>query len=352
MKAAVWYGKKDVRVMDVPEPKLPGENFVKIKVEWCGICGSDLHEYLAGPIFIPTTTPHPLTGGTAPLTLGHEFSGTIIEVGSEVKGFKVGDRVAPDACWVCHECNPCKLGMYNVCEKLAFTGLMTDGAFAEYVVVPDYTLYKMPDNMSFEAGALIEPLSVGIHAVRSGPLIEGESVVIFGAGTIGLCTLLAARAAGAGKIYVVEVAKARKEFAAKMGAHEVLDPTEIDIKARILELTGGIGPDVVFECIGSDKVTPIAIEVARTGGKIILSGIYEKETSLQMNTIVFTDKTVIGSLAYAGDFKTAIDLVSDGRIDISLLVTGRIGIDDIIEKGFEELVNRKDENVKIIVKPC
>jgi len=136
-----------------------------------------------------------------------------------------------------------------------------------------------------------------------------------------------------------------------MGAHEVLDPTEIDIKARILELTDGIGPDVVFECIGSDKVTPTAIEVARTGGKIILSGIYEKETSLQINTIVFTDKTVIGSLAYAGDFKTAIDLVSDGRIDISPLVTGRISIDDIIEKGFEELVNRKDENVKIIVKP-
>ena len=122
MKAAVWYGKKDVRVMDVPEPKLPGENFVKIKVEWCGICGSDLHEYLAGPIFIPTTTPHPLTGGTAPITLGHEFSGTIVEVGSDVKKFKVGDKVAPDACQVCHECNPCKLGMYNDCEKLEFTG--------------------------------------------------------------------------------------------------------------------------------------------------------------------------------------------------------------------------------------
>jgi len=351
MKAALWYGNKDVRVMDVPEPPAPCKGEVKIKVEWCGICGSDLHEYIAGPIFIPTTTPHPLTGKIAPLILGHEFSGTIVEVGSEVKGYKVGDRVAPDACQVCHECNPCKIGKTNVCEKLAFTGLMADGAFAEYVNVPDYTLYKIPDNMSFEEAALIEPLAVAVHAVRQGPLVEGDSVVIFGAGTIGLCTLLAVRAAGAAKIYVIELAKARKELAKKLGAHEVLDPSEIDINTKIRELTNGIGPDVVFECIGNDKVTPTAIEVARSGGKVILMGVYEKETSLQMNSVVFTDKIIIGSLAYAGDFKTAIDLVSDGRIDVSPLITGKIHINDIIEKGFEELINRKNENVKIIVKP-
>jgi hypothetical protein len=136
MKAAVWYAQKDVRVVDVLEPPQPPKAWVKIKVEWCGICGSDLHEYVAGPIFIPVGAPHPLTGGTAPVTLGHEFSGTIVEVGEGVTKFKVGDKVAPDACQVCWDCYSCKRMDYPCCEKLAFTGLHTDGAFAEYVYSP------------------------------------------------------------------------------------------------------------------------------------------------------------------------------------------------------------------------
>ncbi|SNS18157.1 (R,R)-butanediol dehydrogenase / meso-butanediol dehydrogenase / diacetyl reductase [Anaerovirgula multivorans] len=351
MKAAVWYGKKDVRIMDVPEPPTPDKGKVKIKVQWCGICGSDLHEYLAGPIFIPTAEPHPLTGDVAPIILGHEFSGEIVEVGPEVKGFKVGDRVAPDACHVCHECNPCKIGKYNVCEKLAFTGLMTNGAFAEYVVVPDYTLYKIPDNMTYETAALLEPLSVGIHAVRQAPIVQGESVVIFGAGTIGLVTLQAVRAAGASKVYVVEVAKVRRAYAKQMGATEVFDPNKVDIKEKIKEVTKGVGADVVFECIGSEKVTPIAIEVARTGGKIVTVGVYEKETSLNFNNIVFKDKHIIGSLGYAKDFAIAIDLINDGRINVEPLITGKIKIDDLIKRGFDELINRKEENIKILVTP-
>ncbi|AKL94002.1 (R,R)-butanediol dehydrogenase BdhA [Clostridium aceticum] len=350
MKAAVWYGKKDVRIMEVPEPPAPGKGKVKIKVQWCGICGSDLHEYLAGPIFIPTE-PHPLTGDTAPIILGHEFSGEIVEIGPGVEGFKVGDRVAPDACQVCHICNPCKIGKYNVCEKLAFTGLMTNGAFAEYVVVPDYTLYKIPDNMTYETAALLEPISVGIHAVRQAPILQGENVVIFGAGAIGLATLQAVRAAGASKIYVVEVAKARKAYAKQMGATEVLDPNEVDIRKKIKEVTKGVGTDVVFECIGSEKVTPLAVEVARTGGKIVVVGVYEKETSLNFNSIVFKDKHIIGSLAYAGDFEIAIDLMNDGRIQADPLITGKIKIDDLVEKGFNELVHRKEENIKILVTP-
>ncbi|AOY75853.1 2,3-butanediol dehydrogenase [Clostridium formicaceticum] len=350
MKAAVWYGKKDVRIMEVPEPPAPGKGEVKIKVQWCGICGSDLHEYLAGPIFIPTE-PHPLTGDKAPIILGHEFSGEIVEIGPEVEGFKVGDRVAPDACQVCHTCNPCKIGKYNVCEKLAFTGLMTNGAFAEYVVVPDYTLYKIPDDMTYETAALLEPISVGIHAVRQAPILQGENVVIFGAGTIGLATLQAVRAAGASKIYVVEVAKARKAYAKQMGATEVFDPNEVDIKEKIKEVTKGVGTDVVFECIGSEKVTPLAVEVARTGGKIVVVGVYEKETSLNFNNIVFKDKHIVGSLAYAGDFEIAIDLMNDGRIQADALITGKIKIDDLVEKGFDELVHRKEENIKILVTP-
>lgn len=350
MKAAVWYGKKDVRVMDVPEPPSPKEGYVKVKVQWCGICGSDLHEYLAGPIFIPVDKPHALTGDTAPVILGHEFSGDVVEVGPGVTNVKVGDRVAPDACQVCWECPRCRENKYSLCEKLAFTGLMTDGAFAEYVNVPAYTIYKIPDNMSYELAALIEPLAVSMHAIRRAPLIQGDTAVVMGGGTIGLGTVMAAKAAGASKVYCVEVAKARKEYALKAGADAVLDPTEVDVVAKVKELTNG-GADVVFECIGSDKTAPIAIELARSAGKIVIVGIFEKASQLNFNALSFTEREVIGSLAYYGDFGPAIQLVSDGRINPEPLITGKISINDIVEKGFEELVNHKEENVKIIVKP-
>lgn len=350
MKAAVWYGKKDVRVMDVPEPPSPKAGWVKVKVEWCGICGSDLHEYLAGPIFIPVDKPHALTGGTAPVILGHEFSGVVTEVGPNVTNVKVGDRVAPDACQVCWECPRCRENRYSLCEKLAFTGLMTDGAFAEYVNVPAYTMYKIPDNMSYEVAALIEPLAVAMHAVRRAPLVQGDTAVVMGAGTIGLATLMCAKAAGASTVYTVEVARARKEYALKAGATAVLDPTEMDVVSRIKELTNG-GADVVFECVGSDRTAPVAVELARSAGKVVIVGIFEKASSLNFNALSFTEKEVKGSLAYYGEFGAAIQLVADGRINVEPLITGKIGIEDIVEKGFEELVNRKEENIKILVRP-
>ncbi|HEX3014980.1 MAG TPA: 2,3-butanediol dehydrogenase [Desulfobacteria bacterium] len=351
MKAAVWYGQKDVRVENVPEPPAPGEGQVKIKVEWCGICGSDLHEYLAGPILIPGTEPHPLTGVKAPVILGHEFVGEIVEVGAGVDKVKVGDRVAPDACQVDWTCYHCKRNQYNLCENLAFTGLAAQGAFAEYVNVPAYTLYKLPDSVSNEEGALIEPMSVGIHAVRQAPVIEGDSVVVLGAGTIGLVTLQAARAAGASKVFVIEMAKARKEYAMEMGATAVFDPKEVDVLAKVKEATGGLGADVVIECIGNAKTGPLAVKLARKGGKVVLVGVFEQESTINFLEVVANEKHIIGSLAYNGEFSTAINLLGDGRLKAEPLITGKIKIDDIVEKGFEELVNRKAENIKIIVSP-
>ena len=351
MKAAVWYGRKDVRVVDVPEPPTPGEGWVKVKVEWCGICGSDLHEYLAGPIFIPVEKPDALTGSQAPLILGHEFSGEVVEIGPGVTNVQVGDRVAPDACQVCWECYHCKRMNYSMCEKLAFTGLMTDGAFAEFVNVPAYTMYKIPDDMSYEVAAVIVPIAVGIHAVRQAPVMEGDIVVVLGAGTIGLATLQAAKAAGASKVYVIEMAKARKEYAMNMGATAVFDPSEVDVIAKIKELTDGLGADITFECIGNHKTAPLAIQLARKSGKIVMVGIFERESTFNFFEVTANEKHIIGSLAYNGEFKTAIDLMNDGRIKAEPMITGKIKLADIIEKGFDELVNHKDENIKIIVSP-
>ena len=209
MKAAKWYGKKDIRIEDIPVPPAPGPGEAQIKVAWCGICGSDLHEYLAGPIFIPVE-PHPLTGAKAPLVLGHEFSGEVVAVGEDVETVRVGDFVAPDACQHCGVCVNCREGRYNVCEKLAFTGLMADGAFAEYVNVPAELCYVLPDDFDLEAASLIEPLATGFKAARMAGSLLGHTAVVLGAGTIGLGTIMCAKAAGAAPVIAVETAAAIK----------------------------------------------------------------------------------------------------------------------------------------------
>lgn len=348
MKAAVWHGKKDVRVENVPEPPAPGKDEVKIKVFQTGICGSDLHEYDAGPIFIPIEEPHPLTGRKAPVILGHEFSGEVVEIGEGVTNVSIGDRVAPDAAQHCGKCYMCKVNRYSVCEQLAFTGLMTDGSFAEYVNVPAYTCYKLLPELSNEAGALVEPLAVGIHAIRQGKLLLGDTVAVVGAGTIGLVTIQAARAAGASKVFAIELSKDRKEKAKGLGAI-VLDPTETDVVAEIQEQTDGQGVDVAVECIGKAETVNTGIQCAKRGGKIVVVGIFEKPGEINYNDLVFQEKEVIGSLAYCGEFDAAIALLADGRIKAEPLITGKIKLDDIVENGFEELLRNRDSNIKILV---
>lgn len=351
MKAAVWRGRHDIRIEEVPVPDKPAAGWVKIRVHWCGICGSDLHEYVAGPVFIPVDQPHPLTGLKGHCILGHEFSGEIAELGAGVTGFEIGERVTADACQHCGQCYYCTHGLYNICERLAFTGLMNNGAFAEYVNVPAELLYKLPDDFPTEAGALIEPLAVGLHAVKKAGSIVGQTVVVVGAGTIGLCTIMCARAAGAGRVIALEMSSARKQKALEVGASLVVDPKETDAVAQVKALTGGYGSDVSFECIGNTSTAKLAIDVIRKAGKSVMVGIFEKPTEFNFFDIVSTEKEVIGSLAYNGEFADVIRFIADGRIDVAPLITGRIPLADIVSKGFDELVNNKDRNVKIIVQP-
>lgn len=352
MRAVVWHGRKDVRVETVPVPPFPQPGWVKIKVAWCGICGSDLHEYQAGPIFIPVDAPHPLTGKQGSLILGHEFTGTVVEVGQGVTNVRVGDMVAPDACQHCGTCVTCQVGRYNVCEKLAFTGLHTDGAFAAYVNVPAELCYILPAGVSPEAGAVIEPLATGFKAVREAGTILGDTVVIIGAGTIGLGTLMAAKAAGAGKVIVLEMSAARTAKAKECGADVVLNPKTCDPLAEVKTLTGGSGADVSFECVGNTFTGPLAVELVRNAGKAIIVGIFEEPSAFNFFSLSGTDKTVIGSLAYTiRDFKGVATHLASGKITAEPLITGRIGLEDIVDKGFLELINNKDENIKILVKP-
>lgn len=351
MRAAVWHGRHDIRVETVPLPPAPPEGWVQIRVHWCGICGSDLHEYLAGPVFIPVDAPHPLTGIQGQCILGHEFCGEIAAVGAGVQGFAVGQRVAADACQHCGHCYYCLHGMYNICENLAFTGLMNNGAFAELVNVPANLLYALPDHFPTEAGALIEPLAVGMHAVKKAGSLLGQNVVVVGAGTIGLCTIACARAAGAAQVIALEMSEARKARAKAVGASHVIDPSACDALAEVRRVTGGLGADISFECIGHKDTAKLAIDTIRKAGTCVMVGIFEEPSNFNFFELVSTEKRVIGSLAYNGEFADVIAFIADGRIDVTPFITGRIQLEDIVDKGFEQLVHHKENNVKIIVSP-
>lgn len=351
MRAAVWHGRHDIRVENVALPADPPPDWVQIKVDWCGICGSDLHEYVAGPVFIPVAAPHPLTGIQGQCILGHEFSGTITKLGDNVSGYALGDKVTADACQHCGECHFCRSGQYNLCEKLAFTGLMNNGAFAERVNVPATLLYRLPEHFPAEAGALVEPLAVGMHAVKKAGSLAGKNVVVVGAGTIGLCTLLCAKAAGAAQLIALEKSSARKQKARECGADHVIDPDQCDAVAAIRRLCGGMGADVSFECIGHKSTVQLSVDSIRNAGICVLVGIFEEASRFNFFDLVATEKQLIGSLAYNGEFADVIEFVANGNIDITPLITGRIHLEDIVTGGFEELVHNKEHNVKILVSP-
>lgn len=348
MKALRWYGVKDLRIEQIEEPKaLPGK--VKIKVEWCGICGSDLHEYTAGPIFIPGSEPHPITGEQAPVVMGHEFSGQVVEVGEGVSRIQKGDRVVVEPIFNCGECTACRQGKYNLCEKMGFLGLAGGGGgFSEYVAADEHMVHKIPESVSFEQGALVEPSAVALYAVRSSKLKVGDKAVVFGAGPIGLLVIEALKASGASKIYAVELSPERSQKATELGAH-VINPKEVnDVVEEIHRLTDG-GADVVYEVTGVPPVLEQALESVRIGGELMIVSIFEKEAPIKPNKIVIQERSISGIIGYRDVFPAVISLMEKGYFPADKLVTKRIKLDDVIEQGFEGLLKEKNQ-VKILVK--
>lgn len=351
MKAAVFHGQKDIRLEDVPEPEVR-QGAVKVKVDWCGICGTDLHEYLAGPIFIPPEgSPHPITGETLPLTLGHEFAGEVVDVGDDSSGVSAGDRVAIEPVFRCGECAACRRGATNLCEKLGFYGLMGGGGgMSEYAVVPSYMLHRLPEGLTTEQGALVEPIAVGLRAVRRAGFKEGQSALVFGGGPIGAVTVQCLKAMGAGRIMVAEVSKARKEKALEIGADAVIDPTEEDVVARVKEMTDGEGTEHSFDAAGIQETLQTALHATRKGGMVTIISIWEGPVQINPNDIVLSELNVAGTICYTPeDFADTISMLKDGSIKTEGIITERIPLSDVVEGGFEELVDHKDRHVKILV---
>ena len=264
---------------------------------------------------------------------------------------KEGDRIAVEPYDVCGECPACRVGRYNICRKLGFIGLDgQQGGFAEQCVVDARWAHPLGD-IPTDLGALIEPLAVAYHAVRLSGLAPGGTAAVFGSGPIGLVTTAALKAAGAGKVIVVEPAAVRKAKAPAAGANEVLDPTEVDIPSAVRDLTGGAGVDAAFECAGVDAVLRTAIDSVRPGGTVVNVAIWGSEPRVAVNELVFSEINLIGSLAYCNDHPATISLLRDQKVDAAQFITGRIALDDLVSGGFRELIDNKEENVKILVSP-
>lgn len=346
MKAVRWHGVKDIRVEDIADPQ-PGKGEVKVKVAWTGICGSDLHEYLAGPIFVPVEEDHPLSHDKAPITMGHEYCGTVSELGEGVTDVAVGDRVAIEPIFACGTCPACLEGKYNLCDTLGFVGLSGGhGGFAAYSVVPARMVHKMPDQLSMEQGALVEPAAVALHAVRLSRIKAGDTAAVFGAGPIGLLVVESLRVAGASEIHVVEPSEVRRRKALDLGATSAIDPTTQDAVAAIRAATGGV--HVAFEVTGVPQVLPNCIDATRHEGQVLVVSIWESEASFQPNSVVLKERQLQGTIAYRNVYPAVMALMTQGYFSADQMVTKRIPLDKIVAEGFEALVAEKSQ-VKILV---
>jgi len=347
MKAAVYYGPNKVEIADVAEPD-PSPGTVKLQVGFNGICGTDLHEYYAGPIFVPTA-PHPLTHQELPLTMGHEFSGTITAVGDGVTGWAEGDRVAVEPIYKCGTCPPCRAGNYNVCQQIGFHGLMSDGGMAEYTVVPTSMLHKLPDNVDLQLGALVEPMSVAYHAATLGDPRPGDTAMVFGAGPIGIGLWFALRGKGVDDVFVVEPSATRRVAIEALGA-TTLDPTAIDVPGFIAEHTRGAGADAVFDAAGVTPAVTTALACVGSRKPMISVAIYEKPLETPLLNLVMNESRIQGSLCYTGaDFEAVIALMARGAYDTTGWVTS-IPLDDVVDEGFEAL--HAGTKMKVLVDPA
>lgn len=346
MKAARWYKAKDIRVEETAVPS-PNDNQVMIAVKFTGICGSDLHEYLDGPQLIPVEEPYALNGHQGTTTLGHEFSGVVEEVGKNVKNIKKGDRVTVEPIFKNPESPFITTGEYNLSEPLGFVGLTSNGAFAKYVVVEDYMVHKMPDSMTFEQGAIVEPAAVAAYAIQRSGMKLGDTVLIIGAGPIGLLTVQVALATGASQIFVSDLSENRLKKAKEVGATHTFNAKDEGIAKKIREITGH-GVDVFIDAAGVQASFDTGINSLRNGGTAILVALFGKEVTHDALNQTLRELTIIGTAAYRNIFPEVIALISSGRLPVEKLITSVISLDEIVEKGFEALTKDPSE-VKILV---
>jgi len=345
-RGAVLVGTKQAEIQERPLPE-PGAGEAVIKVDYCGMCGSDTHGWAAGGAVFALGT-----------MMGHEPVGTVAAVGKGVTRYKEGDRVAINGFKPCGVCPPCRRSMYNICVNNMTQTIgnsdKLDGAFADYIWLPDADLMavKVPEQLSQEDAALTEPLATSFHAVRLSGMQVGDTAAVIGAGPVGLLAIQVLKAAGAGKIIVSQRPGDRRDLAMEFGADVAINPRDekVGVGEQIREVTDG-GADVVIECAGAPPTFQQSIEMARPGGLVILVGVNEKETPVIPMKMMLGEVGIKGSLAWTHqDFEMSVDLLASGRINAQPMISTTVGLDEIQKEGFERLKNDRSL-IKLLVKP-
>ncbi len=343
VKALVLTQYNRFEYLEVPEPRI-GDEEVLIDVKACGVCGSDVHG---------------MDGSTGrripPIIMGHEASGLIADVGSRVSGWSVGDRVTFDSTVSCGSCHYCRQGRINLCDRRRVLGVACqefrcEGAYAERVAVPQHILYRLPDDLSFERAAMVEPVSVAVHAVGRMPVRLNDTAVVVGTGMIGLLVVQALRGAGCGRIIGVDLDRHKLDLACRLGADEGLSPTDTDVADAVRRRTAGRGADLVVEVVGLPATVSLAMECCRKGGSVGLIGNLTPEVVLPLQTVVTRELAVFGSCASAGEYPACLDLLARGRIDVDAMISA---VAPLAEGSawFDRLYRGDGALMKVILQP-
>ena len=341
MKAAVLHGVRDIRIEEMPKPVCAGGE-VLVRIKAVGVCGSDVHYFkkmrIGDQVVENTIVP------------GHESAGVIEEVAEGVKNVAVGDRVAVEPGVPCRICQDCRKGFYNRCRNIRFCGTPpNNGVYLEYYATPADFVFRMPDDMSFGEGAMIEPLSVGVHAARIAPVKNGDCVAVLGAGPIGLCTLQCALRAGATKAFVTDPLEYRLDFARKFGAHVLINPEKEDVVEKIMAHTAGRGVDVAFEASGADEPPQQALDITAPGGKMMWIGIPgEKPIPLDVHEARRKELEIKMVRRFCHDYPTAIDLVASGRVNVKSMITHTFPLEKV-EEAFKVVEAYADGVIRAVI---
>jgi len=343
MKSLLLSAYNQLEIADFPAPEVnAGE--VLVRVAACGICGSDVHGYDGSSgRRIP------------PIVMGHEAAGTVAAVGAGVKGYVVGDRVTFDSTVYCGACAWCERGDVNLCDNRQVIGVSCGdyrrhGAFAEYVAVPEHILYHLPDNLSFAEAAMLEATSVALHAVRVSQVKGEETALVIGAGMIGLLTLQAARALGCGRVMITDVDASRLSLAKEVGAEEILHASGAELVAEVLKRTEGRGVDLAYEAVGRSETVNATIDCTKKGGTVTLIGNIQPEVTLPLQKVVTRQLRLQGSCASAGEYPQAIELIADGAIKVTPLITAIAPLEEG-PRWFSRLHAHEPNLMKVILTP-
>jgi len=349
LRALRYHAAHDLRIEEVAEPRAPGPRDVVVRVATCGICGTDLHEYVAGPIVTPVE-PHPLTGAKNPQILGHEFAGDVVATGPGVTSVAEGDRVAIMPLAYCGTCAYCRRGLQHLCATMGCVGLSHAwGGMGELATVAEYQVVRLPESVDYRQGALIEPTAVAAYGVERAGVAPGDRVLVTGAGPIGALAALCAHAAGAASVYVSEPNPARRARAEELGVATVLDPTSVDVPELLHDETGGLGVDVAIECSGHANGFSAGVRSLRRRGTLAQTGLFVGEASVEPMLWSLNDLTIVGTWCYwVYDFDRIAAQIGAGSLPVERVITSNVPLADAPE-AFARLASGAADEIKILV---